>query len=184
MPDKNIQRFRTLVEPHLGALFRAGYRLTRNRPDAEDLVQETCLRAFERLGSLAEEGAVKCWLLRVMHNLFVDAARRTRVAPFARNGEQDAADHQPVCPSPTPEESLERSQRLQQLDEAWQTLEPAQRALLALRAEGYLNTEIAAIAGISADAVGMRLSRARRSLAEALLRDRTTIHSFRLEAVK
>jgi DNA-directed RNA polymerase specialized sigma24 family protein len=73
---------------------------------------------------------------------------------------------------------------VQQLVEAWQALDPAQRALLALRAEGYSNTEIAAIAAISADAVGMRLQRARRSLTQALRKDRMTIHPIRLEAVK
>jgi DNA-binding CsgD family transcriptional regulator len=57
---------------------------------------------------------------------------------------------------------------------AWQTLDPAQRALLALCAEGYSNTEIATIAAIFADAVGMRLHRARRSLAQALHQDRTS----------
>jgi RNA polymerase sigma-70 factor (ECF subfamily) len=184
MPDKNDQRFRRLIEPHLDTLFRAAYRLARNRPDAEDLVQETCARAFERLGSLVEDGAVKSWLLRVMHNLFVDGARRARVAPFANHGEEDTGDRQPVCPAPTLEETLDQAQRLQQLDDAWQTLEPAQRALLALRAEGYSNTEIAAIAGISPDAVGMRLHRARRNLAQVLQRDRMAIHPIRLEAVK
>src|SRR5690606_2764194 len=175
MPDKTNQRFHRLIEPHLDALFRAAYRLTRNRPDAEDLVQEACVRAFERLGSLSEEGSVKSWLLRVLHNLFVDGARRARVAPFARQGEGGEGAHQPVCPAPTPEELLDRTQRLQQLDDAWQTLEPAQRALLALCAEGYSNTEIATIAAISADAVSMRLHRARRSLVQALHQDRMTI---------
>jgi RNA polymerase sigma-70 factor (ECF subfamily) len=184
MPDENNQRFRRLIEPHLDAMFRAAYRLTRNRPDAEDLVQEACVRAFERLDNLAQGGPVKSWLLRVMHNLFVDGARRARISPFARHQEDEARNHQPVCLSPTPEESLDQTQRLQQLDEAWQALDPAQRALLALRAEGYSNTEIAAIAAISADAVGMRLQRARRSLTQALRKDRMTIHPIRLEAVK
>lgn len=184
MPDQNNHRFHRLIEPHLDALFRAAYRLTRNRPDAEDLVQEACIRAFERLDSLSEDGAVKSWLLRVMHNLFVDGARRARVAPFARQGAEGAESHQPVCPAPTPEESLYRTQRLQQLDDAWQTLEPAQRALLALRAEGYSNTEIATIAAMSADAVSMRLHRARRNLARALHQGRMPSHPIRLEAVK
>lgn len=184
MPDENHQRFRRLIEPHLDALFRAAYRLTRNRPEAEDLVQETCVRAVERLDSLAEDGSVKSWMLRVMHNLFVDGARRARIAPFARKTDDGEGIHQSVCPAPTPEESLDRAQRLQQLDDAWQALDPPQRALLALRAEGYSNTEIARIAGLSADAVGMRLHRARRSLALVLHQDRTANHPIRLEAVK
>lgn len=184
MPEQAHQRFSRLVQPHLDALFRAAYRLTRNRPDAEDLVQETCVRACQRLAVLAEDGAVKGWLLRVMHNLYVDGVRRARVAPFARREEQGAEDHQPVCPAPTPEDALDRTQRLQQLDDAWRALEPGQRALLALRAEGYSNIEIAAIAGISPDAVGMRLQRARRSLTQVLQQQRAPIHPIRLEAVK
>lgn len=48
MPNPDARLFATLIEPHLDALFRAAYRLARNRADAEDLVQESCVRAFER----------------------------------------------------------------------------------------------------------------------------------------
>jgi RNA polymerase sigma-70 factor (ECF subfamily) len=185
MPDRNDQRFARLIEPHLETLFRAAWRLTRNRADAEDLVQETCVRAFQRLDTLTDDGGVKSWLLRVMHNLFVDGARRARIAPFIRDdGQEGSAAGQSICPSPTPEESLERSQRIHQLDQAWGLLEPSHRAVLGLRAEGYSNTEIAAITGISADAVGMRLQRARRNLTQALQQDCAANHPIRLEAVK
>jgi hypothetical protein len=49
VPNPDARRFEILIEPHLDALFRAAYRLARNRADAEDLVQETCVRAYERI---------------------------------------------------------------------------------------------------------------------------------------
>ena len=56
MADNDFDR---LIAPHFAALYRAGYRLTGNRPDAEDLVQEVCLRAYPRLAErLQELGAI------------------------------------------------------------------------------------------------------------------------------
>lgn len=184
MQPPGNDRFSSLVEPHLDALFRAAYRLTRNRPDAEDLVQETCVRACAKVESLKEDGPVKSWLLRVMHNLFVDDARRSRVAPFARTSDEQLAAERFACPSLNPEESLARHQRMAQLEAAWMRLDGAQRALLALRAEGYSVSEIAKIAGITPDAAGMRLNRARENLSRELQQERTELRSTRLEAIK
>jgi len=59
-------RFTDLIEPHLDVLFRAAFRLTRNQGDAEDLVQETCARAFQRVLELDESRHVlpPGWALR------------------------------------------------------------------------------------------------------------------------
>jgi RNA polymerase sigma-70 factor (ECF subfamily) len=175
------KRFSTLVEPHLDALFRAAFRLTRSRDDAEDLVQETCVRACERLSELREP--VKSWLLRVMHNLFVDGARRTKRSPVDRcdNGMDLATS---VCSSPTPEESLDSRQRLAQLERAWLRLEPGHRALLALRAEGYTLPEISSITSISMHALTMRLYRARQNLTRCLQQEQAPSPAIPMEAVK
>jgi RNA polymerase sigma-70 factor (ECF subfamily) len=184
MQGSDKQRFSTMIEPHLDALFRAAYRLTRNRPDAEDLVQDACVRAYERLGALQEDRPVKSWLLRVMHNLFVDGARRARISPVAALGDRMDTVSAAVCSAPTPEESLDRSQRMAQLENAWSRLDRGHRALLALRAEGYSTAEIAAIVGISPDAVGMRLNRARQNLTRCLQQVRRASSPTRLEAIK
>src|SRR6478672_8834750 len=52
MAEAEHAEFARLIAPHLDALFRAAYRLTGNRPDAEDLVQDVCVRAFANLRSL------------------------------------------------------------------------------------------------------------------------------------
>lgn len=164
MPGIDHKRFSALIEPHLDALFRAAYRLTRNRADAEDLVQATCVRACERLAELREP--VKGWLLRVMHNLFVDGTRRARVSPIDAGIDMDMAAS--ACAGPTPEESLAVRQRVAQLEQAWLRLEQGQRALLGLRAEGYSLAEISSITGIAMDALTMRLYRARQNLTRCL----------------
>src|SRR6188768_740183 len=72
------QRFASLVQPHFAALYRAAMRLTRRRADAEDLVQEVCLRAYSRLDDLGAVTSSRAWLMRSLYHLFIDATRRKR----------------------------------------------------------------------------------------------------------
>jgi RNA polymerase sigma factor (sigma-70 family) len=183
MPGTDHKRFSSLIEPHLDALFRAAYRLTRNRADAEDLVQEACVRACEQLGRLRESGPIKSWLLRVMHNLFVDGARRVRASPIDLRGYAAAADSS-ICRDPTPEEFLDSQQRMAQLERAWLKLERGQRAVLALRAEGYTLAEIASITNIALDALTMRLYRARQNLTRTLEQEQAASPVIPMEAIK
>lgn len=167
MATGDANRFKRLIEPHLDALFRAAFRLARNTPDAEDLVQDTCLRAYQGMAELDESRSVKAWLLTVMHNLFVDGARRARRSPVIAATEDGVLTAR-ACPEPDPEEQASMTQREEQLHSAWSKLNRGHRALLALRAEGYSLPEIAEIAGIPIDALQWRLYRARSSLARSL----------------
>jgi RNA polymerase sigma factor (sigma-70 family) len=182
--SNDSRRFTGLIEPHLEALFRTAYRLARNRADAEDLVQETCVRAYVRLGELRESEPVKAWLLRVLHNLFLDGARRARRSPIARTEDSTELAHSTASPDPTPEESAYTAQREQRLHLAWLALDRGHRALLALRAEGYTVDEIAEITGIAPDALTMRLYRARQSLARHLDEQPAPAHPIRMEIAK
>src|SRR5690606_36614106 len=92
MPHTQTSRFKRLIEPHLESLFRAAYRLVGNRSDAEDLVQETCVRAYPRLAELRAAERPRSWLLRVQHNLFIDELRLSRRSPIAATDAQSAAD--------------------------------------------------------------------------------------------
>lgn len=172
MATEDAKRFERLIAPHVDALFRAAYRLARNTADAEDLVQETCLRAYQGVAALDESQSVHAWLQTVMYNLFVDGARRARRSPVvAASGDEESGAR--ACPDPNPEERASLSQREEQLQRAWSKLDRGHRALLALRAEGYSLPEIAAIAGLPIDALQSRLYRARQSLARYLKEDQT-----------
>ena len=80
MSDSPDARFASLVQPHFAALYRAALRLTRRRHDAEDLVQEVCLRAWSGpRGARGRCRPPRAWLMRALYHLFIDTARRRRL---------------------------------------------------------------------------------------------------------
>jgi RNA polymerase sigma-70 factor (ECF subfamily) len=142
----------------LGALRRYGLSLTRNAADAEDLVQEAVLRAYEKRGSFRKDRNLRAWLLAILHNCFVDGARKRRseAVRLLRAGEL-AADH-----APAPQEHVVR---LAQLRQTFMALPEEQRAVLHLVAiEGLSYQEAASILSIPVGTLMSRLGRARAAL--------------------
>src|SRR5438045_7705830 len=90
--------FARLIAPHADALFRAAYRLTGNRADAEDLVQDVCVRAYANLVTLAKLERPKAWLMKIQYRAFVDGARRRGRSPL----QSTADDLGTTCPSAGP----------------------------------------------------------------------------------
>lgn len=164
MQQSARQAFEAVVGPHFDAMFRAAYRLTGRRCDAEDLVQEVCLRAFVAIDELERLDSPRGWLLRVQYRLFVDGARRAQRTPLRPADDVDAFD----SPAPGPEQSVEAMHAHALLSRAWPRLGREQRALLALHAEGYDLDELHGITGISKGALSARLHRARVRLAKLL----------------
>lgn len=161
------QKFHALVAPHLERLYRVACRLEGNTADAQDLVQDTCLAACERLAELEATTYPVRWLLRVQQNRFIDGLRRRRRAPVVA---MDLSVLAAAVPSAEagPEELAERSQSQQRLLDAFGRLDKTQRVLLSLRVEGHGLDEIEAITGISKTVLRARLHRARESLAQRL----------------
>ena len=166
------RRFEALIEPHFDALYRAAMRLTRSHADAEDIVQEVITRALGELERLATLDSPGAWLQRVQYRLFVDQARRRARSPVVATA--DPLDPgQYASAAPGPDELTEEIERRQQLARVWGRLERKERALLGLHAEGYSLAELAEITGVSRNAVGVRLHRARARLARLLKNDST-----------
>ena len=80
-PHGRTVEFEDAALPHLGALFNLAFNLTRNRKDAEDLVQETYLRAFRFFDSYQPGTHIKAWLFRILRNTFINRYRAARVRP-------------------------------------------------------------------------------------------------------
>jgi RNA polymerase sigma-70 factor (ECF subfamily) len=164
------QRFEALVQPHYDVLYRTAYRFTRSIHDAEDLVQEVCVRAYPRLQELEQLEQPRGWLLCVMYRLFVDLSRRyerRHVASLETTG--DAAL---VSADPGPAERTEAAFTAERLDRAWQRLDNDQRALLALHdIEGYTLKELNAMTGLKEGTLKSRLHRARVRLGRLLQRE-------------
>lgn len=165
-------QFDVVVRPHFEALYRAAMRLTRSHEDAEDLVQEVVLRACPELDRLETLDSPRAWLLRVQYRIFVDELRRRKRSPIVDGRDAAETDHA-LSEDPGPEEQAEREQRRRQLARVWGMLDRRQRALLALHAEGYTLAELAAVTGLTPNAVGVTLHRARARLAKLIRNDTT-----------
>jgi RNA polymerase sigma-70 factor (ECF subfamily) len=182
MSDSADPRFASLVQPHFAGLYRAALRLTRRRHDAEDLVQEVCLRACVRLGDLESAANPRAWLMRALYRLFVDTARRRRLrlrlAPLVGGADDDDA-----APNgePDPERAVDAYRMHERVVAVWERLEPEQRALLSLHAEGHDLEELAVIFASNRNALSARLHRARQRLAKLLAAD---VHKPTLELVE
>jgi RNA polymerase sigma-70 factor (ECF subfamily) len=80
-PHERSEEFEEAALPHVNALFNLALNLTRNRKDAEDLVQETYLRAFRFFDSYQPGTHIKAWLFRILRNTFINRYRAARVRP-------------------------------------------------------------------------------------------------------
>ena len=170
MSEEVEQRFASLVQPHFAALYRAAMRLTRRRADAEDLVQEVCLRACSRLDDLGAATNARAWLMRALYHLFIDATRRKRRQSSISLPGDDAAGV-PPSEEPGPERVAEAGRMHERLEAVWDRLDAEQKALLSLHAEGHDLEELAAIFAVNKNALSARLHRARRRLAKLLAAD-------------
>lgn len=74
-------RFERDVIPLLDDLYGAARRLTRSRADAEDLVQDTMLKAYSQFHSFREQSRLRAWLYRIMHNAWINNHRKLRSRP-------------------------------------------------------------------------------------------------------
>jgi RNA polymerase sigma-70 factor (ECF subfamily) len=164
--------FSRLIAPHLDALFRAAYRLAGKRADAEDLVQDVCVRAYESLGALKALDQPKSWLLKIQYRVFVDGVRHRDRSPLRATGED--FDATSISGEPGPDEVVEATHTERRILEALTHLDKEQRALLALQVEGYSLSEMQAITDLSTDVLKARLYRARVRLGKLLAAERTS----------
>ena len=168
MSDGRQRQFAAIVEPHFAALYRAALRLTRQRQDAEDLLQEVCVRALANVDELKNAQSPLAWLLRAEYHLFVDLARRRGRSPFVTAVDAAALADTTASTAAGPDRIVDAELGHERIAAVWPRLDADQRALLALHAEGYGLDELAPMLGIAKNAVSARLHRARQRLANLL----------------
>ena len=89
--DRTRREFESLSLDHLDALYSAGLRLTKNERDAEDLVQDTFLRAFRFFDKFERGTNMKAWLFKILTNTFINRYRRTvKERNIVEGSERDA----------------------------------------------------------------------------------------------
>lgn len=168
--EGDLGAFERLVERHRGIVFRVAARIV-GPEDAEDVSQDTFLRAFHRLGQYRGTASFRTWLLQITQNTALNAlawARRRPSEPVAESPEM--ADRDPIR---QPAMDLERRERQERLELKLSRLRPEYRSLLVLRdLEGLSYGEIAEVLEMPLGSVKGRLHRARGELIE-LLRNNT-----------
>jgi len=165
--DEKLARFERVIVPHLDAAYNLARWLTGKDHDAEDIVQEAYLRAFQFFGSFHGADG-RAWLLAIVRNTSYSWLEKSRRRPLAASF--DEAEHSAAMPVASPESDLARKEDEQMLRQALENLPPEFREVIVLRElEGLTYQEIATIAARPLGTVMSRLARARQRLEESLV---------------
>ncbi len=171
------RQFSSDAMEYMSSLYGAALRMTRNPADAEDLVQETYLKAFRAYGSFQEGTNLKAWLYRILTNTFINTYRARRRRPeqteldegedlylFRRLGGLEA-----VAASRSAEEEVLEHFTESEVKEAVEMLpEQFRIAVLLADVEGFSYKEIAEILDVPIGTVMSRLHRGRKALEKTL----------------
>ena len=156
------QAFDLLVARHTARLYRLARRMSQDRAEAEEIVQETWVRAWQALDRYRANRPLFPWLARIAVNLARDAWRRHQPETFS-----DLAAEVEALPAEdaAPEAAALASANLERLAEGVARLRPEYRAVIALRYEGGLTyAEIAQALGVPLNTVRTHLRRAKAEL--------------------
>lgn len=164
------EAFRALVERHSRSVFRLAYRMTGNEQDAEDVVQESFLRAYKQLGRFKSRANFGTWLYRIVANCSVDLMRAKQARhDQSRSDSLDAVDRMPATDRPGPERMATSAEIERCVRHALAGLSPLERAAFTLRHyEGRSIDEISRTLGLGTSAAKHSVFRAVKKLRAAL----------------
>jgi len=160
-------QFETLIRPHLKKLYNLAYRLTGQRDDAEDLVQDLLLKVFPRLEEMQSIEKLSPWLSRILYRQFIDSVRRKKRSPVQYIDNEEAVYETHASESAGPQDVVNAELTQDYLIEALNKLNEDQRVLIMLHdVEGYNLQEINEMTEMPVGTIKSRLSRARKKLRE------------------
>ena len=169
--------YRVLVQRHSRNVFRLAYRMTGNSHEAEEVVQEAFLRAYQKLRQFAGNANFGTWVYRIAANYSIDRMRQRNAEESRRFSQtrvsQDGVEVDPVSvapdPAPSPERLAVSAQLGAKMQEALAALTPAERTAIVMRHwEGCAIEEIAAVLKSNSNATKNTVFRAVAKLRKAL----------------
>jgi len=171
--EERQRRFEQEALPFLDGMFGAAMRLTRNPADAEDLLQETFLRAFNAFESFEPGTNLKAWLYRILMNTYISSYRKQKRSPQTVSSDEleDFSLYRHIIDDggKTPETQVLESIPDDDVKRALEELpEQFRIAVLLADVEGFSYKEIADITGTEIGTVMSRLHRGRKALQKAL----------------
>lgn len=158
---KNIS-FRNDVLPLKNVLYRLALRITMNREEAEDVVQDTLMKVWDRRDSWQDIDSIEAFSLTVCRNIALDKTKR-----MARNDESlDGKDYEPkASAAPAPDERAEQRDMLDMVRRIVDSLPEKQKTCMQLRDfEGKSYKDIAKVLAISEEQVKVNIYRARQAV--------------------
>ncbi len=169
------ESFGVLVDRYEQRIYRLGYAITKNAEDAEDVLQETFLKAYANIGHFREDSQFYTWLFRIAINEALTKLRRRPASTWVSLDQPQDGDDAPSSPRDikdwrlNPEESYSTKELRAILAEALEDLDTPLRVVFALRdVEGLSTQETARVLMLSVGTVKTRLMRARLKLRKRL----------------
>ena len=173
--EEKAQRFERDAMPFLDQLYGAAMRMTRNPTDAEDLVQETFLKAFAAFDSFQEGTNLRAWLFRILTNTYINQYRRKQRQPYQASADEltdwqlnDAQERITSAPRSAEAEALDRLADSDVVEALAAIPEDFRLAVYLADVEGFSYKEIAEIMDTPVGTVMSRLHRGRKLLRESL----------------
>ena len=157
------EAFRPLVERHSAMIFGLAYRMTGNEADAEEIVQETFLRAYRGLGSFDGRASFGTWVFRIASNCALDLLdrRKTQPQPAVVEPDEEPQEERLVSEQPNAERLLYSAEIQARVAEAMQSLTAVERVAFLLRHfEGQSIEQIAATLKVGTGAAKQSVFRA------------------------
>jgi RNA polymerase sigma-70 factor (ECF subfamily) len=163
------EAFRLLVDRHSRAVFRLAYRMTGNEHDADDVVQETFLRAYRQLDGFESRANFSTWLHRITVNCALDLLRARSRQDKHYGGDPGDQEMNIAGDAPQPDRLLLSAEMQAKVGEAMQRLSSNERTAFVLRHfEGMPVEEIGRTLGIQVNATKNTIFRAVKKLRESL----------------
>ena len=166
--EGETEAFRMLVDQHSHKMFRLAFRMTGNEQDAEDVVQETFLRAYRKLGRYESRAQLTSWLHTIATNCAIDLLRRRKRRPTTELERVELLSPM-TSEEPGPERAAFSGQIQERVEAEMANLTPKERVAFTLRHyEGLSIDEIAEAMGSPSGSVKNNIFRAVRKLRAAL----------------
>lgn len=168
--EGDFDAFETLFDRHRLLVYRFAYQMVQRRDDAEDMVQEAFVRAYQNLHRYRDEAKFTTWLLRIVSNLCTDQARMTqRRSNLEQKEAVGALDWMTIGNFENPVDNLEEDRRRFALRKAIAALPEHHRQMIVMRdIEEREYSDIADVLGCTVGGAKLRVLRARRALRDRI----------------
>jgi RNA polymerase sigma-70 factor (ECF subfamily) len=163
METPELRQFEDLVRQHQRDLINFHYRFVGNKAEAEDLAQETFLKAYLKFDTVKDQSKLKSWLMAIARNVVIDSYRKNKDKPLIIDS--TLAEQLSAEATLTANDSLSDSSVKQELERCLEQLGREDRAIVKLLYyEGFSYQEIAELLHMNQNTLKSRLHRARQSL--------------------